>query len=179
MQGLFLLTPLCNLSRLPFKGTIEMINGFPPIADVNATILILGSMPSVTSIQRWEYYGNKSNDFWPIISSVFDVEFFTYQDKIDAAIFHRIAIWDVFASCNREQSKDHTITDETFNDFSSFFITHPHITKIIANGKKAHKSLLSIQDSLPSIEIFLAVSTSRAYPLPFEKKLALWRDVLT
>lgn len=153
-----------------------MISGFPPIANSSANILILGSMPSVKSIEKGEYYGNKSNDFWPIISSIYSTEFHTYQDKIDTALAHHIAIWDVFASCSREQSKDHTITDEVINDFPSFFSTHPYITSIIANGKKAYHALMSIEDTLPFIPIYLAVSTSRAYPLAFEKKLSIWKE---
>ena len=157
-----------------------MINGFLPIEDKNVKILILGSMPSVVSLEKREYYGNKSNDFWPIISSIYATEFFTYHDKIETALTHHLAIWDVFASCNREQSKDHTISNEKMNDFSLFFLTHPHLVKIIANGKKAYNAILSIQEILPvTIEIRLAVSTSRAYPLSFEKKLEIWRELLT
>jgi hypothetical protein len=57
--------------------------------------------------------------------------------------------------------------------------TWEYVNKIIANGKKAYHSIVNIQQSLPPIEIFLAVSTSRAYPMAFEKKLSLWRELLT
>lgn len=156
-----------------------MITGFPPIEHHSAKILILGSMPSVKSIEKGEYYGNKSNDFWPIISRLYKAEFYTYQDKIDTAIANHIAIWDVFASCSREQSKDHTIKDEIINDFFSFFLHHPDIHTIIAHGKKAYQAILTCKDSIPPIPIHLAVSTSRAYPLAFEKKVAIWKELLT
>jgi TDG/mug DNA glycosylase family protein len=156
-----------------------MIKGFPPIARSDARVLILGSMPSVTSLKKGEYYGNRSNDFWPIISAVFHVEFDTYQQKIDTAIDHHLAIWDVYSTCNRTQSKDSSIIDETLNDFLTFFKEHPHINEIIANGKKAYQAIIDIQKELPPIEIHLAVSTSRAYPLPFEKKLVQWKSLLT
>ena len=78
------------------------IKGFPPIGDACATTLILGSMPSVTSLRKREYYGHPSNDFWPIISAITQVEFSSYQDKIDAIIAHHIVIWDVLQECSEK-----------------------------------------------------------------------------
>lgn len=156
-----------------------LISCFSPIGDCNAHTLILGSMPSVVSLQKGEYYGHPSNDFWPIISTIFDCPITTYQEKLESISINNIAIWDVFANCVRINSKDSTIDKETVNDFSSFFHTHPHIGKIIANGKKAYTYLLNL-DSIPqNIPIHYGVSTSRAYPLSFNKKLSLWKELLT
>ncbi len=38
-----------------------MIHCFPPIVDENCRVLVLGSMPSVTSLERQQYYGHKQN----------------------------------------------------------------------------------------------------------------------
>ena len=57
------------------------IEGFEPIISIDASILILGSMPSTTSINLQQYYGHPRNAFWPIMSALFN-------DNIDQ-IYHR------------------------------------------------------------------------------------------
>jgi hypoxanthine-DNA glycosylase len=158
---------------------MEQFEGFPPISDDKATILIVGSMPSVTSIERGEYYGHPTNDFWPIISSIYNVEFTTYQDKVDALNEHHIALWDVLASCEREKSKDNSIKNGRIHDFPHFFREHPYIGKIVANGKVAYNQLLLIKKDIDKIPFYYAPSTSKAYPLAFSQKVALWTALLS
>ena len=45
---------------------------FAPIINKSLQILILGSLPSDKSIALNEYYGNKTNQFWNIISLIFE-----------------------------------------------------------------------------------------------------------
>ena len=47
---------------------------FEPIINDKSKILILGSLPSDKSIIANEYYGNKTNQFWDIISLIFEKE---------------------------------------------------------------------------------------------------------
>ena len=51
---------------------MNSISGFPPIANKSAEILILGSMPSETSLLKHQYYGHPGNAFWPIMLSLFE-----------------------------------------------------------------------------------------------------------
>ncbi len=50
---------------------MHRVSGFPPIAAVDARALILGSLPSVASVQAHQYYGHPRNAFWPIMGSLF------------------------------------------------------------------------------------------------------------
>ena len=44
---------------------------FAPVVDENCRTLILGSMPSVVSLEEAFYYAHGRNAFWPILSEVF------------------------------------------------------------------------------------------------------------
>ncbi len=43
---------------------------FEPIADRNAEILILGSMPGRESLEARQYYTNRRNAFWKIMAEL-------------------------------------------------------------------------------------------------------------
>ena len=72
---------------------------FDPIADKNAKILILGSMPGTVSLQKQQYYGHPRNAFWPIIGHLFAAN--PEQDYLQRQAIlqkHGIAVWDVLQS---------------------------------------------------------------------------------
>ena len=47
------------------------IVGFPPIAESNATLLILGTMPGKASLLERQYYAHPQNSFWYIVEILF------------------------------------------------------------------------------------------------------------
>ena len=55
------------LVREKFNQLIHRIVGLPPVITKDSKVLILGSMPSVLSLESQEYYGNPRNHFWKII----------------------------------------------------------------------------------------------------------------
>ena len=83
------------------------ISAFDPVIDKNTKVLILGSIPSIKSLEINEYYGNPRNQFWKLISLVFGEEIQeVYTDKVRCLLKNRIGIWDVISSCYREGSLD-------------------------------------------------------------------------
>lgn len=80
---------------------------FEPIADRNAQILILGSMPGRESLEARQYYANRRNAFWKIMAEllVFDPAS-SYEARVHALRSARIALWDVLQACKRVGSLD-------------------------------------------------------------------------
>lgn len=116
------------------------IYSFAPIADRNAEILILGSMPGRASLAAGQYYAHAQNAFWRIISELLQFDLaLPYEVRVQALKSARIALWDVLRSCWREGSLDSMIEadTQTANDFRTFFRTHPQITQVFFNGAKA------------------------------------------
>jgi len=161
--------------------------GFPPIAAPDARILILGSLPGVTSLAARQYYAQPQNVFWRIIGELFaagpDVPYAARADRLRS---NRIALWDVCKEAVRPGSLDAAIDRDSIviNDFGRFFATHPHIAHVCANGTTAHQlylrhvmpGLLPVQAALP---LYRLPSTSPAHAsLRFTQKLERWRLLL-
>ncbi len=122
-----------------------MKQGFPPIADKQATILILGSMPSEESLRKQEYFAHPRNAFWKITAELFGFDAGTsYAERTVALTKNKIAVWDVMQSCERKGSLDSAIVDETItvNDFETFYKNHPNISRVFFNGAKSESEYL-------------------------------------
>ncbi|MGH3598478.1 MAG: DNA-deoxyinosine glycosylase, partial [Mycobacterium sp.] len=50
--------------------TTPLLEGFSPVVDDAARLLILGSFPSRQSLATRQYYANPRNAFWPITSAL-------------------------------------------------------------------------------------------------------------
>lgn len=113
---------------------------FNPIVDENSKVLILGTMPSVISIEKNEYYANPKNQFWDIIHEIFNSMLNgEYEQKVAFLKNNKIALWDVLYTCEREGSLDKNIKNEKPNDFADILKRYPNISYIIFNGSTAYK----------------------------------------
>ena len=72
----------------------------PPTWDSNSVILILGSFPSVKSREMAYFYGHPRNRFWQVLGIlVGDPVPATVSERRAFLLRHKIAVWDVIASC--------------------------------------------------------------------------------
>lgn len=153
---------------------------FPPIADSNAHLLILGSMPGRESLRAAQYYAHSRNAFWRIMGELTGSNpGMPYESRIKILKSAGYALWDVLASCQRPGSLDSEITAMIPNDFESFFRSHPHITQVFFNGAMAEKCYL--KQVLPGLTVrpmqsLRLPSTSPAHAsLSYDQKLNAWR----
>jgi double-stranded uracil-DNA glycosylase len=117
-----------------------VIRSFPPIADTDATLLILGSMPGIASLAAGQYYAHPRNAFWPVLEAVWGIpQDLAYAERVAAVRRAGIAIWDVLQACTRRSSLDSDIVPASVvaNDFRTFLARHPRLTTIAFNGGTA------------------------------------------
>lgn len=166
------------------NGSADVLVGcFPPVANANATTLILGSMPGKESLRQNQYYAHPQNAFWKIMGELVGASpQLSYAQRLALLKSSDIALWDVLASCEREGSLDANIKAEAANDFAAFFALHPHITKVCFNGSKAEQSFRKFvldKQALPPLEFVRLPSTSPAHAgMSFAKKLQAWQSIL-
>ncbi|MFI0491174.1 DNA-deoxyinosine glycosylase [Flavobacterium sp.] len=152
---------------------------FPPISNQKATILILGTMPSVQSLELGQYYGNSRNAFWKLLFTIYDVPFSSdYEKKTTFLLQNNIALWDVLEACVRKGSLDSAIEQEVPNDFDTFLKAHPNIKHIYFNGQKAATYFKRYAKIENSYILTTLPSTSPANAAKsFENKLDEWRII--
>ena len=107
-------------------------------------MLVLGSFPSVKSREQGFYYGHPQNRFWRLMAILFEggghIDGVSNQavpktkdEKQAFAEKHRIALWDVIASCDIKGSSDSSIRNAEVNDLG-LIIPETKIEKILVNG---------------------------------------------
>ncbi len=156
-----------------------LIYSFPSVSEINARILILGTMPGVASLIAEEYYGNVRNNFWKLMFTIFDTPFSNdYTTKKELLLQHKVALWDVLQACKREGSLDSAIEQEVPNDFNDFLEKHPEITHIFFNGQKAAAYFKKYVTTTKVYQLQVMPSTSPANAgKSFEAKLAEWEAI--
>ena len=157
------------------------IASFAPIVDARTKILILDSIPGIKSLEKVEYYGNKQNQFWKIICTIFNntVVPDCYKNKVDFLLQNRIGLWDVVRNCERKGSLDIAIKNQEINDFDTFLNEHPKITTLLFNGKTAYQFFYKKYGQTKGITYYVMPSTSPANTIPFENKLNEWSLILS
>lgn len=157
---------------------MSTLYGFPPIIDVRARTLILGSFPSEASLKAQQYYAHRQNQFWKIMGALlnqplYEMDYAARWPHLQAA---GIAVWDVYATCEREGSLDSDIRLGVANDFACLKTLAPKLQSVCFNGQTAGK--FQRQLSSMGYDIKVLPSSSPAYTMSFDRKLAVWRECL-
>lgn len=152
--------------------------GLPPVVGPGARVLILGSFPSERSLETGEYYANRRNQFWTLLSDVLGVDIgLPYRDRLAAVTGRGVALWDVVHSCRRAGSMDHAIDRKTLviNDFAAFHRDHPGVERVFVNGLTAFDLYeRHVTSGLPAERL---PSSSGAATMSLADKIDRWRAV--
>ena len=150
----------------------HQVHEFGPAYDKDSRILILGSFPSVKSREMGFYYGHPKNRFWKLLANLYQArEPEGIPEKKAFLAEHRIALWDVIASC------DITGSNAVVNDIGSI-LKDSNIQKIYANGKKAEGLYQKYIQPVTGIDITGLPSTSPANAaFSMERLLQAWKGI--
>ncbi len=162
-------------------------SSFNYIANPNAKILILGSMPGDISIAAAEYYAHPRNLFWDFMQELLDISRdLPYEKRLELLQEKGVALWDVLGFCHREGSLDSSISIQTeqANAIPELLDSCPNIRAIFFNGQKSHASfkrhILKTQPEIAEkYKLIVLPSTSPANAsMKAGDKLERWRRVL-
>ena len=175
-----------------------------PFLPKNAKILILGSFPPQK--KRWSmdfFYPNWQNDFWRLMGVIYhnDKHFFEIKGEkrfckervIEFCNEKGIAIYDTASEVIRlkDNASDKFLEVVTPTDIHALLEQIPHCTAIVTTGQKATDVIISTFNSQEPLvgnmkEIIISnrnlhfwrmPSTSRAYPLPLDKKAEAYKKM--
>ena len=155
-----------------------LLRGFPPVVDDDARLLILGSFPSVLSLESGQYYGNPRNAFWSITGELFGFDpSAPYETRLAALQSAGVALWDVLHKCRRAGSADAKIDPKSVvaNDFRGLFGSYPSITRVVFNGSAANRLYARLVDI--DMDHLTLPSSSPARAMPAGHKLKAWRVI--
>lgn len=149
-----------------------------PVFDSHSEILILGSFPSLKSREQCFFYGHPRNRFWQVMANVFGAPVpFSVEEKTDFLLSHRVALWDVIASCEVVGSADSSIQNVLPNDVGVILAAAP-IRHIFVNGKTAEKYYnMYIKDKVGREAVYLPSTSPANAAWPFEKLIAAWKII--
>lgn len=143
-----------------FLRLSKILRCFPYIAYPDSRVLILGSMPSVKSLEENQYYAHPQNRFWRVMFLLAKEEYSAdYEIKKQVLKKLKVALWDSIGVCEREGSLDADIKNEYPNDICGFLEKFPSVRRIAANGRK---SAATLKKFFPQLSFTALPSTSAA-----------------
>ena len=149
--------------------------GLAPVIAADARVLILGSFPSEASLAARQYYAHPRNHFWPILGDVLGEPLvqLRYADRLRRVKAHRVAIWDTIVECEREGSLDAAIRNAERGEIRRVRRIARELRAVCFNGQTAGRARAAWAEA--GYETLVMPSTSPAYTLPIERKLASWQ----
>jgi hypoxanthine-DNA glycosylase len=138
---------------------------FKPFIPENITTLIVGSFPGRDVTHRnlteneW-FYGTKRNQFWKIISGVYDTELLTKAAKQQLFKQHGIGIADIFLRVKRKDNNnmDSNLDVVEFNDKEfKIILQNPGIKTIFFTSRFVEKTFM---------KLFPEIKTGECLPSP-------------
>ena len=173
-----------------------------PFLPANARVLMLGSFPPPKV--RWSmefFYPNWQNDFWRLTGIIFHNDKHIFEEKeekrfckesiIEFCNEKGIAIYDTAIEVTRlkDNASDKFLEVVTPTDIQALLSQIPDCTAIVTTGQKATDvitatfncqepsvgNMTNINIRGRELHFWRMPSTSRAYPLPLEKKAEAYK----
>ena len=152
---------------------------FPAVVDSESKILVLGSVPSVKSVEHDFYYMHPQNRFWRVLSRLFGQDFtlMSKQDKILALCRLHIALYDSVEECDILSSKDSAISNVVPADIRKI-MQDTKISRIFCNGKASYAYLVKYHPDLAEKTLALPSTSPANAQYSLERLTDEWKVIL-
>jgi len=162
------------------------IHSFGAVINERARVLICGTAPSVKSLEHRQFYGHPQNFFWPLIYQLFGESEADpiYENRIAFLQEHRLALWDVIESCEREGSLDINIKAAVPNPIPELVKRYPGLRCIAFNGSKAYDTFRKHFRDDPIFQSMTLLKMPSTSPIPtpkmrsLEDRAAVWKEIV-
>jgi TDG/mug DNA glycosylase family protein len=152
-------------------------SGLPPIAQADARLFVLGSLPGDASLAARRYYAHPTNQFWRLLGAAIgeDLQPLSYEERLARLAGRRVGLWDVIASASRRGSLDQAIRDAEHNRIEHLLHSFPDLRAIAFNGATAAAvGRRLIGDPPAGVALIDLPSSSAANTRPFVEKAEAW-----
>jgi hypoxanthine-DNA glycosylase len=152
---------------------------FPPVTNAGTLVLILGSLPGEVSLARQRYYAHPRNQFWRLVGAVAGVELeaLRYEPRLEALLGRGIGLWDTVGAATRRGSLDGNIRGIERNALADLVESLPKLRAVGFNGGKSAALGIPQLSGREGLALVPLPSSSPAFTLPFDDKLAHWRQL--
>jgi hypoxanthine-DNA glycosylase len=149
-----------------------------PVVAAHTRLIVLGSFPSAASLAAGQYYAHPRNQFWTILSTLWqnDLRALPYEQRLAELRRRGLGLWDVYASCRREGSLDSAIEDAQPNDLAGLIATLPQLRAVAHNGGESARAL-ALTRALVGAAVRLPSSSPANASWSFARKCEAWRAV--
>lgn len=164
-------------ARIPTEAA-PRLQGLPPVVSRHTRLVVLGSFPGGQSLALRQYYAHPQNQFWRILSALWQHDLVALPWRARYAVVRRrgLGIWDVYASCERQGSLDANIRAAEVNDFAALRQRCPRLVAVAHNGGESWRH--ARHTAALDVAVHRLPSTSPANASwSFERKLEAWREV--
>ena len=163
---------------MPDFRCFRMPECFLPWIDEQTRVLVVGTMPSVASLQAEMYYAHPQNRFWSYMAQILNdgMPVMSAAERKSLLLKNHIGLWDSLAHCERQGSLDSAIMNAVPNDFSRF----KQIKYYLFNGQKAYQFFKKYNGALLMLQNYAVLpSTSPANAsIKNDVKFAYWLEAV-
>jgi double-stranded uracil-DNA glycosylase len=154
----------------------ELKRSFAPVVDARTRLLLLGSLPGEESLARAQYYANPRNQFWRLVGELIDERLvgLAYEERLATLLGAGVGLWDTVGSATRRGSLDGNIRGHSANDLERLAGELPELRAVGFNGGTSAALGMKQLASRPDVAQIPLPSSSPAYTLAYEEKLARW-----
>lgn len=157
----------------------HIVHPFAPVIDNNCKVLILGSVPSVKSVEKNFYYMHPQNRFWVVLSRLLNVDFLsmTAEEKRAELLRNNIGLYDVVYECDVTGSSDLSVKNAVVADIPNL-IKDSKVSRIFCNGKTAYNTLLKHYPQLADDVVYMPSTSPSNAKIGIDELTKIWQEIL-